>query len=360
MRTISDMPEELHVRRKNARRWWFLLTSTLLICASLVAGIFLVGTISNTSALGLKLALSDDFTKTGLDTTKWTALNSPVKASGERAVYSATNVIAGQGLLILRSEKRAVLGSSYVSGAVSTAKKLTFTYGTVEIRAKLPKGKGLGTTFRLIGADCAASLPDVRGCSSWPTAGSEEIDILEAKGQDPSSIALKSHSSPTAGQDKSQRCVYFGPDFSANYHIFSLSWTATQIAWSVDGVQRCLKTTAIPSKPMFLELGTAVGGPSVGDPNATTPFPQYTLLDYVRVSAQTLPASATSTPTSAPAGATSTANSSSTSIPVPDSSPVAIPTVDPSLFAVPTVDSSSTDGSSGNASSGGFCLFGLC
>jgi len=63
-----------------------------------------------------------------------------------------------------------------MSGRLTTKSKKTLTYGRVEVSAKLPKGDWLWPAIWL--------LPQDNTYGPWPVSG--EIDILEARGNDPS------------------------------------------------------------------------------------------------------------------------------------------------------------------------------
>jgi beta-glucanase (GH16 family) len=39
----------------------------------------------------------------------------------------------------------------------------------------------------------------------------------------------------------------------------------------------------VPSEPLFLIANLAIGGEWPGDPDASTPFPGYLEIDYIRV-----------------------------------------------------------------------------
>ena len=78
--------------------------------------------------------------------------------------------------------------------------------------------------------------------------------------------------------------------FSEKFHVFSIIWTADQIAWYIDDVFYHKVARAEVSggnypfdKPFFFILNVAVGGNWPGVPNNATTFPQRMIVDYVRV-----------------------------------------------------------------------------
>ncbi len=73
---------------------------------------------------------------------------------------------------------------------------------------------------------------------------------------------------------------------SADFHIYSVDWSAQGFTWAIDGVPFGTKVmdpdmTAF-QKPFFLLLNLAVGGAWGGWPDASTVFPQSYVIDYVR------------------------------------------------------------------------------
>jgi len=232
---------------------------------------------SNT-ANGRKLIFDDEFHGSSIDQTKWNVRDKASSSNHELEYYALDDVSVSGGALVLKSEKRSYGGREYTSGEVDTFGKFSFTYGKVEIRAKVPQsGQGIWTTLWLMG----------NNRYSWPGPGSNEIDILEQINQ-PNIARMFAHYGPKPGVDLINHYAcspYIGPDYSANYHIFSLEWApGGNLTWYIDGEQRCHQT--IPGyfdTPMYLILNTAVGGSWPGNPDASTPFPQYFSIDYVRV-----------------------------------------------------------------------------
>ena len=53
--------------------------------------------------------------------------------------------------------------------------------------------------------------------------------------------------------------------------------------WFIDDQLIHTTTNGIPHTPHYLRLNTAVGGAWPGNPDASTSFPQFHDIDYVRV-----------------------------------------------------------------------------
>jgi beta-glucanase (GH16 family) len=224
-------------------------------------------------ATSYKMVWQDEFNGSTVATSKWdvqTAGGVPSCCLWDgKQQWSAANVTERNGQLSLLSTGSAKTG--YTSGAVSTIGTYSFTFGRVDIRAKMPKGDGLWTGFWM--------LP-VSGFSNGYAAN--ELDIVEMLGQDTHTAYFTGHWN--YGKQQMQCAGKALPDLSASFHIYSLIWTPTSVTWLLDGTQRCVMTQGVPQTAMYLIMNTYVGGSWPVAPNASMVFPQTTAIDYVRVS----------------------------------------------------------------------------
>jgi len=150
---------------------------------------------------------------------------------------------------------------AYMSGVITTQPSFTQTYGYFEMRARLPRGKGLWPAFWLLPAD-----------QSWPP----EIDVMESIG-DPSQVFVTTHSKATKAEGFERRIA--GDEF----HTFAVSWDANDVVWYIDGKEAGRhKTPADMHKPMYMLANLAVGGNWPGAPDARTRFPATYEIDYIR------------------------------------------------------------------------------
>ncbi len=236
------------------------------------------------------LLFSDDFDGAALDATKWTTCywwgqdGCTLASNGELEWYQPDDVLIGNGVASLRARKRTVKAADgqtyrYTSGLITTGRtgedksvppRFSFQYGYAEIRAKAPKGQGLWPAFWLAAAD-QNPLP--------------EIDVVEIIGRKFPAMEMVLHYPAADGSWRSASRSWVGPDWSADWHTFGLDWRPDALTWYVDGVERFrYKTTAnIPTEPMVLIANLAVGGTWPGAPDATTPFPSFYHIDYVKV-----------------------------------------------------------------------------
>jgi beta-glucanase (GH16 family) len=225
---------------------------------------------------------ADDFDQ--LDSGKWLVADHAADVNQELQYYSPANVAAAAGTLRLSAEERETGGRTYASGMVTTAGTFSFTYGTVEWRARPVKGQGLWQALWLHGNDCAPTFQSgSQLCPSWPAPGSEEIDVLEYRGGLPQQIHMAFHHNTEPGQTAGMDCQWNGPDYSADWHTYTVEWSPGQLVWKIDGVERCRAVNNVPATPMYLVMNMAVGGFWAGAPNENTAFPQSFQVDWVRV-----------------------------------------------------------------------------
>ncbi len=212
---------------------------------------------------GWKLAWEDDFDGVQINEGDWNVISQRPLVNEELQTYRPQNVKIGSGCLQLVSSKEK---GAYYSGAVTTEGKRTFLNGRIDIRAKLPKGQGIFPAFWML-PETGAGLP--------------EIDIMECLGNYPTCVWHVFHYMGAKGQDR-YYANFKGADFSGDFHVFTLQWTKDRLIWMVDGVQTFAVDHYIPDKNMFLYLNTAVGGSWPGNPDKSTIFPQFMLIDYVK------------------------------------------------------------------------------
>jgi beta-glucanase (GH16 family) len=234
-------------------------------------------TSTSTPVLTGQPLFDDEFNGSALDSAAWVALNRGGDASNsEQEYYTPSNVTeAGGNLALTINPDTSHSGYSYASGMVQW-KSFNFTYGTLEIRAKLPSGAW--PALWLLGSNCQAtnviSADNVAPCN-WDTPGSEEIDMTEVFGSR-TSVNQQVHSSVLGNPG----CTAAVTDASQNWHTYDLVWGPGSLIWKVDGTTTCsIKNTAVPSKPMFLLMNTAMnpGMPGISGP-------EQLQVDYVRVS----------------------------------------------------------------------------
>ncbi|MEO1416843.1 MAG: glycoside hydrolase family 16 protein [Bacteroidota bacterium] len=238
-----------------------------------------------------KLAWADEFDRDSLDGRNWTYQVEPAgrfNDEWQRYTSSTQNAYIDDECLVIKAihESEAHGMDQYTSARLHTANKHTWTYGKIAARIKLPKGQGIWPAFWMLGAN----INENGGDTPWPQCG--EIDILELYGsKDEAVVEANLHYADTTDSHAMMGAASYRLEegiFADAFHIFELEWTADQLTWFVDG-------KAFASAPLtaedrsefhqdfFILLNMAVGGTYAGRPDATTPFPQFMYVDWVRV-----------------------------------------------------------------------------
>ncbi|MDD2797174.1 MAG: glycoside hydrolase family 16 protein [Bacteroidales bacterium] len=232
---------------------------------------------------GPALLWSDEFDGSSLNTSNW-SIESNVNFNNELQSYQASgnHQVAG-GVLTITAKKvdDQTHYGSYTSARIISKSKKEFKYGRMEIRAKLPKGRGTWPAIWMLGSNIDAT--------PWPTCG--EIDIMEYVGYHPGWIKGSIHcASYNAGNSK-------GGDFSItkeeDYHVYGINWTADKIEYYVDDRTQPYFTYSPAVKtlgewpfdqPFFFILNIAIGGTWGGQQGVdNTIFPVTMDIDWVRV-----------------------------------------------------------------------------
>lgn len=192
------------------------------------------------------------------------------------------NVSVKSGILSIEARKEEKEGMHYTSTRLISKDKGDFLYGRIEIKAKLPTGKGLWPAIWM--------LPTDRAYGDWPASG--EIDIMEQVGFDPYNIHISTHTEAFNWVKGTQTTsVTNVPTCVSDYHVYRIDWTPYAIRGYIDGEQRFMfindgKGSAHwPfDKRFHLLLNIAVGGDWGGQQGINdSVFPATMDIDYVRV-----------------------------------------------------------------------------
>ena len=116
--------------------------------------------------------------------------------------------------------------------------KFAFTYGQVEIRAKLPKGKGTWPAIWMLNTniDEDGAYWETQGFATtkWPHCG--EIDILEHWGKNQDRVSSAVHNGSSYGYNVENVGEQKIEEASDQFHIYTLDWSEEKMIFSVDGV----------------------------------------------------------------------------------------------------------------------------
>ena len=189
------------------------------------------------------------------------------------------NIRVEDGRLIMTATRLGTEG--FRSARIQTKGKKEFRFGRIDVRAKLPEGRGLWPAIWMLGSN----IDEV----GWPACG--EIDIMELVGHQPQ----VSHGTAHWG-NSGEPSTFIGSSissdkkFSEQFNVFSLVWEQNQIKWYMNETLFHTLTLADVQNasyrfnaPFFMVFNVAVGGNWPGNPNASTVFPQSMEIDYIRV-----------------------------------------------------------------------------
>jgi beta-glucanase (GH16 family) len=171
-------------------------------------------------------------------------------------------------------------GCEYSSARLVSKDRVAFSYGLVQARIRLPRGRAIWPAFWMLGQN----IDEV----GWPHCG--EIDVMENFGKDPTVVHGTVHGpgySGAAGITASHRA---DASLADHFHVYAVHREPDRIRWYLDDQ---LYATVRPDDlrghqwvfdhEFFLLLNVAVGGTFSVSPDPSTAFPQAMLVDYVRV-----------------------------------------------------------------------------
>ena len=190
--------------------------------------------------------------------------------------YTKENVFLRNEKLVIKATKEK---DRYFSGRITTKDKIEFKYGTVEVKAKLPRGKGVWPAIWMLGHDIDENY--------WPGCG--EIDIMEYVGKTPGEIHNTLHTKDSYGISKNTKITTL-KNIEDGFHVYKMNWDKNQIQFSIDNeigytfAPKEKSDTIWPfDKPFYLILNLAVGGYFGGFEVDDTIFPQEFIIDYIKV-----------------------------------------------------------------------------
>lgn len=236
---------------------------------------------------------SDHFDGNSLDRSKWECeVNAFGGGNDELQIYTdrPKNVRVETSCLILEAhhEPTCVQGSvrEYSSGRVRTKHRGDWKFGRIEVRARIPEGRGLWPAIWM--------MPTDEDYGPWAASG--EIDIMENKGHQTRTVSGALHFGGAWPANKfithRHRRMCWEPAFTEGFHSYAIEWSKRGISWFVDDILVKQHTPAswgakVGCEPFdrrfHLILNLAVGGHFPGSPNAGTKFPARMEIDSVSV-----------------------------------------------------------------------------
>lgn len=270
---------------------------------------------------GWRLAWSDEFDGAAIDRGKWDFdVDCWGGGNNERQCYTDKQrnaaIVDGKLVITARREKatgpafplaqrgdpakaKAEVSRGFTSARLVTRGKAAWTYGKIEVRAKLPQGQGTWPAIWM--------LPEDNHYGTWAASG--EIDILEAV-----NLGVRCDTCAGGIENRILGTLHFGGQWPDNrhkgdetalrapldgFHVFGIVWEKGTIVWTVDGKPYAMRIAsewsssgssdpAAPfDRPFHLILNLAVGGGLAEDRGLKgvdeSGYPKKMEIDWVRV-----------------------------------------------------------------------------
>jgi beta-glucanase (GH16 family) len=273
------------------------------------AGTYLIDDISNgTSApdpnvldvIYTDLVWSDEFSSAGaIDENKWFH-QTKIPSGGswynnevQHYTNRTQNSYVEDGNLFIKAIKESFTDQGHTKQYTSARlnSKYAFTYGRVDVKAKLPVESGTWPAIWTLGQN----IPEnggywhIQGYSQpnagWPICG--EIDIMEHGLHNDNEVSSALHTTSSSGdtQNTSKQMLDKGVN---EYHTYSMNWSPNQITFLIDEVAFYTYKPSVKNgetwpfnKAQYLLLNVAMGGyAGTIDANFTN---SSMVIDYVRV-----------------------------------------------------------------------------
>jgi len=193
-----------------------------------------------------KLVWSDEFDENGpINSTKWFH-QTQLPAGGDwygGLINHYTNRIENSyvkdGFLNIVAKKEIFNDQGEIKEYTSARlnSKFAFTYGRVEVKAKLPTGIGTWPAIWMLNKNIdelgAYWQKQGFGSTYWPVCG--EVDILEHWGKRGNHIQSAVHTASSAGDDVANLGGKVLENVSNQFHTYSFEWYEDKMVFSVDG-----------------------------------------------------------------------------------------------------------------------------
>ncbi len=234
-----------------------------------------------------RLVWSDEFNGAGLpDSLRWTFEKGYLR-NKELQYYTGRrheNAFQKNGVLHISARNDSLKAGDkiYPVTSASLTSKADWTYGRIEVRAKIPSALGTWPAIWTLGKN--------RSQAGWPLCG--EIDILEHVGYMPDTLHFNVHTKKynhVKGTHKGIKIHLKSPE--KDFHIYAVEWYKDRIEWYLDHrkvfsfANEGTGVEAWPfDQPQYVILNLAFGGAWGGQKGVDfRSLPQTLLIDYVRV-----------------------------------------------------------------------------
>lgn len=235
-----------------------------------------------------QLYWSDEFDYSGApDPKKWNyEIQPPGWVNDELQYYTdrRKNIRVQDRVLIVEGHRENYKDAGYTSGRIHSQNKGDLRYGRVEVRAKLPSGRGTWPAIWMMPTDYHGYG------NGWPDSG--EIDIMEHVGYDQGQVHATTHNKAYYWVNGKQRKgSVIMEDVSETFHEYAVEWDRRRMDFFIDDVHYFTYVNdgggweSWPfDKPFHVILNLAIGGGWGGAQGVDTDiWPRRMEVDYVRM-----------------------------------------------------------------------------
>ncbi len=259
-----------------------LTVVTIVLCFSAMTQAAPPAPKKQSAARSWKLVWSDEFDDAGLPAkNRWDYEEGMIR-NNEAQYYAkarSKNTRVENGHLIIEAHKEPFEKAKYTSGSLKS--KGAWKYGRIEVRAKIPTGRGMWPAIWMMPTDRSAG---------WPACG--EIDIMENVGFAPRVIHATVHTKSYNHVKGTQKGNEIDADKPYDkFLVYAVEWNENKMDFFLNDKKYFTfrNEGAGPDvwpfdKAFHLKLNIAVGGGWGGQKGIDSSiFPQQFVIDYVRV-----------------------------------------------------------------------------
>ncbi|HLO80451.1 MAG TPA: glycoside hydrolase family 16 protein [Chitinophagaceae bacterium] len=232
---------------------------------------------------------NEEFDGSSVNTANWNIWTGGA-FNNELQYYQGANLVVSNGLLSIVAKKEKISGVTtpfttrlsnfnYTSGRIESKALYSATAGSSKIRMiariQLPQGYGMWPAFWSYG-------------DPWPTQG--EIDILEARGQEPNTYYTNYFYGTQANRNlvsNASSTINSSASLQTCWHVYELIWEQTALKFYLDGQLVDTKTGGYVAdlfgKQEKIVLNLAVGGRFFSRLSTRDIVPGTMYIDWVRV-----------------------------------------------------------------------------
>lgn len=231
----------------------------------------------------MKLLKHYDFTTMNTLHPDWTVQVGEKWANNEvqQYVHDSEHLFFDQGLVIQATYNDGIVKSA----RLNTKDNFFFTYGKIEVTAKIPSGRGTWPAIWM--------MPNNPLYGHWPNSG--EIDIMEHTANNLDRLFFCLHTEKY-NHKKPKEQYYTAdlfPGITEDFHTFGLLWEEQRIVYYLDDIEVAVYTRGEHGKDpshkgwpfnydYYLILNLAIGGTFGGTVDYTS-FPQQFIIKDIKI-----------------------------------------------------------------------------